>query len=346
MGGSHVAMAGEFSVLLSNPAGLASSKRQLFVAQIGLHGTGPLFDMANAFSSGDDAITAFSSILASNGNKLYTGADIPGPISFGYAGGGLGFGLFNNTRLVLNAASASSIGARAMEELLLMGGYAVRIPLGGGHSLDAGLAAKGFVRGEVARILGILDLGSLLADPVAFLDRSFAMTTGVGLDAGLRYSWREVLAVGLACRDAYSPALVTTYDSFSAFVEDPATAHPSSESGTIAPELNFGFAWSPSLAILGGLVDSFVLAIDYSDILDLLSTLPRNAILNLGVGLELRFLEILSVRAGIRQTLLSAGFGLDLGVFKLNLSAFGEEMGREPGDRSVYNLLLSLEFVY
>jgi hypothetical protein len=62
--------------------------------------------------------------------------------------------------------------------------------------------------------------------------------------------------------------------------------------------------------------------------------------------METRVLHIVTLRAGIADALLSAGAGIDLSVFTLNLSIFGAELGLEPGDRPCYNLLVDFNFKY
>ncbi len=346
IGGPHAALADDFSALFANPACLVSVPRELYISRLDIRATGPVLDIASALLSGGDMTASLLDLLAANGYKFYAGADIAGPIAFGYAGGGLGFGLFNGTKVSLNAASATSIAVSAKENLLLAGGYSFRVGLGGGHALDFGLSAKGFARGEISKSLGAIELMGVMQDPMALLDLPFTLTTGVGLDAGLRWNWDEVLSAGLACRDAYSPVLVTTYDDASSFIANPAAAHPVSTSGVLDPDLAFGLAFTPRLGRLGRYLDSLSVALDYRDLLDLLEPLPRNPILNVGLGLELRALDVLSFRAGISETLLSAGLGLDLDFMRIELAAFGRELGIEPGQRPVYNLEASFDFSY
>jgi hypothetical protein len=344
LGGQHAALADDFSLLLSNPASLASAKPQLFAAQLGLLASGPIFDIANLVVSGGDLETGLVNLLAANDYKLYAGADLVGPLSFGYVGEGLGFGLFNTTNFSLNAASISSITVDLHEDILVAGGYAYRFNLGKGHALDLGLLAKGFVRGAITEEKGLFEIESLM-DPSALLASPFTLTTGIGLDAGIRWNWEERVAAGLVCRDAYSPAFVSSYGDVMSFVENPESSHVSTVYSKIAPNLAFGASWSPELGVLGRYIDGFTLAADYCDILDLFSALPRNAILNVGVGAEVRLLEIMTVRLGIKEALLEAGMGFDLGGVRVGASAFGRELGLEPGSRPIYNLLLSLEFL-
>jgi hypothetical protein len=342
MGGSHVALADDFSVLLSNPAGLADVPRQFSAADLGIQAIGPVFDIANLIVSGATT-TSITDFLAANNYKLYSGLDIQGPIAFGFTGGGLGFGLFNKTGMTVNVASASSIVATVDESILLTGGYAVRFDLGKGHELSAGVTTKGFVRGDIVKNMGILEAVGLASNLSSILSSPFTLTTGIGLDAGLRWAWEGKVAAGLVCHDIYSPALVTTYSSATDFFN---SSPGVSSYDTLHRSLDFGLSWSPVLGRLDQVLDSLIFALDYRDILDLTSLVPRNPILNVGLGVEARVLEIVTLRAGINEALLSAGIGLNLGVLTINLVAYGAELGLDPGDRPYYNLLADFDFKY
>lgn len=345
-GGLHAALADDSGVLFSNPAGLVAAPPSVSFSRLGLTASGPVFDIADAVIGGSEPVAAISDVLANNDYKLFTGLDIGGPISFSYVGGGLGFGFFNTTSVSLDAASLTAIKIRAAEDLFLVGGYAFRLELGGGHNLDLGFAAKGFVRGAVLSTKTLFEVESILSDPLTLLDEPFTLTTGVGIDLGLRWSWRG-LAAGLVCRDAYSPAIVTEYSSASGFISDPAAAKiGNGDYAVIEPDLAVGLAWRPELGRLGQYMDDLLLCVDYADILDLARPIPRNAILNLRLGIETRVLEILSLRVGINDALLAAGVGIDFGLMRMDFAAYGNELGIEPGERSNYNLLVSFEFAY
>jgi hypothetical protein len=343
MGGRHVALADDFSVLLSNPAGLSVVPGKFSAAELGAQAIGPVFDIANLFVGGMPGIPEITDFLAANNYKLYAGAEITGPFAFGYTGGGLGFGLFNKTKVTVNVASISSIGIRAAEDLLLSGGYAYRFDLGKGHGIAVGVSAKGLVRGSLSPTMGIVEAMGKIKDPMSLLEEPFSLSTGVGFDAGLRWDWKGRVAAGLVCRDVYSPVIVTEYGSATDFID---AKQGTSSTDTLKRSLDFGLMWSPPLGRIGDMIDSLNLALDYRDILDLASPLPRNPILNVGLGLETRVLEIITLRAGINEALLTAGAGLDLGVFKLNVAAYGAELGLDPGDRPYYNLLLDFDFKY
>jgi len=344
MGGRHVALADDSSALLSNPAGLADLPASFSLGELGLQAIGPVFDIADLAMSGD-ITKGLPGFLADNDYKLYAGAEITGPLASGFTGNGLGFGLFNKTGLIVNVGSMNSIRISATEDVLLTGGYAFRFDLGGGHELSAGIAAKGFVLGSVSPSMGIVEAMALFSDVSSLLsDSAFDLTTGVGVDLGLRWAWKS-LSAGLVYRDAYSPAIVTEYSSIQGFIGDSASTKVGDSTYEALPSsLDAGFAWKPELGVLSRVLDSLTVALDYKDILDLFSAVPRNPILNVGLGLETKVLDIVSFRAGIDEALLSMGLGLELGPCAVNLAVFGSELGLDPGNRTCYNLLVDFSF--
>lgn len=303
-----------------------------------------MFDIANFALGGDTSQQAIVNFLSKINYKLYAGLDISGPLAFGYTGGGLGFGLFNKTSMNVDVASITNIGIDAREDILLAGGYALKFDLGKGNELAGGISAKGFVRGDIAKTMGIFEAAGLASNLGSVLNSPLTLSTGIGIDAGLRWSWNGRVAAGLVCHDLYSPAISTQYASATAFL-DAAPGTPPSYN-TVKRSLDAGFMWAPALGRLGQILDSLILALDYRDILDLASFIPRNPILNVGLGVEARVLDIVTLRAGIADALLSAGLGLNLSVFTISIAAYGSELGLDPGDRPYYNLLIDFDFKY
>jgi hypothetical protein len=200
------------------------------------------------------------------------------------------------------------------------------------------------VRGSVGDSLGIIDAAALFEDPAAIVGMPFDLATGIGFDLGLRWSWRS-LAAGLVCRDLYSPAIVTRYSDVAGFFTGPSASRLGDPTyDTLDRSLDFGFAWTPDLGVLERFLDSVTVAVDYRDILDLFALFPRNAILNVGLGVEARMLDIVAIRAGINEALLSVGAGIDLGACKMGVSVLGSERGDDPGQLPTYNLVLDFDF--
>lgn len=345
LGGPHAASAQGVDAIFENPAGFAVDGRVINISSLVSQVTGPVFDIANMLVSGD-VIGDFPSLVDSTG--LYVQMDAGGPLSFSYVGSGLGFGLYNRTVFTINAASVLDASLTVQEDLLLAGGYAHRFRLGEGrHIIDAGIMPKGFMRTFITRDGTIEDLLDLVDSPNLLMNGSaFTMISGIGFDAGLRWSPGDSFALGLVLRDAYSPAIITEYTNLGDFREDASAAKVSTDYSFVSPDLSLGVVYHAPFAAFQKLGIDLSVYLDYRDILDLLSTIPRNPILNTGLGAELILLDILSFRAGINDALLAAGFGLDLSYFTLSLAMYGSELGLDPGKRPVYNVVVALDFRY
>jgi hypothetical protein len=344
LGGPHVAVVDDFAAMFTNPSSLVATKPSVSLGRIDLKVAGPVFDIANIFLGGGDATAGVLQVLADQNYKLYTAVDLSGPLALGYMGEGLGFGIFMKTHALLDVASISSIKAEVYEDLVITGGYGLRVDLTHRNVLDFGVLAKGFVRGSMGLTGGIVDLSALLADPTSIINGDFTLTSGIGLDLGMRWDWANTISIGIACRDLFSPVLVSKYTSATAFLAN--SEAPTTTQGLVQPDLSAGFAIRPPLGIFGRVFDSILFTGDYDRFLDLFKPIARNAILNARVGLELRVLEVLTLRVGISEALLHAGVDFNLGFAHVNASAWGQELGYEPGARPVYNLLIGMDFVY
>lgn len=347
LGGPHAASVSGLDAIFENPAAFATAEAEFSASALVFNPSGPIFDIAGLALGGPGRIISGISSLFDDKGRFFAQADLLGPLSFGYMGKGLGFGLFNRSVATVNASSLLSLALDVSEQLLLAGGYAYRIALGTRNVLDLGIMPKGFITANVGERMSLTKLMSLVDNPSALLDLPMTMVSGVGFDVGLRWSLDNVLAVGLVARDAYSPAMVTRYQGLGAFLASPMQAKlGESAYAVVPPDLAVGLAFEPRHAILDSLGAHIVFLVDYVDLLDLLKPLPRNPILNLGLGLELTLLDILSLRAGVKDALPTAGLGVDLAAFEFSLAMFGRELGSEPGSRPLFNLLVALDFSY
>jgi len=346
LGGPHAARASGVDAIFENPAGFASEESELSVSALVFNPSGPIFDIVGMIVGGTGPMTGLASLFDAGG-RLYVQADLLGPLAFAYAGRGLGFGLFNRTLATINASSLMSVAYEVSEEIMLAGGYAYRFAIGARQSLDIGIMPKGFIRAGIGQRASLTDVLALVNSPTSVLESAFVMTSGVGFDAGIQWTLDDILSLGLVARDAYSPAMTTTYSSYSAFAANPVAAQVEpSVAGLVPADLAFGIAYQPDFEVLDLLGVDVLLLLDYVDILDLFSTIPGNPILNVCLGMEVTVLDILSIRAGIKDALPTAGFGIDLAAFTFSLAMYGEELSLEPGGRPVYNLLAALDFKY
>ena len=343
LGGRHGTLVTDFTALFTNPAGFVDAKEEFSISGLGLSVYGPVFDIADTVVGylGASGTLDISGMVGPGG--LATGLNLTGPLAFGWVGRGLGFGLFNRT-LVDAATLGATLTVKAVEEFLMVGGYSFRILDKGQSLLDAGFLGKGFVRGSLplqASILTVTDLFS--GNPLD--TQPYTNTLGVGFDVGLLYQFARSLSFSVVYHDAYSPVLIVPYASTSSFISGGAATGTGTYS-TIKSSLDVGFSLSPRFTFLDRYVSTLTFMVDYRDILDLWALIPRNPILNVGMGLELVVLDALSLRAGISEALPALGFGIDFSVMQLDFAMRGVELGLDPGVQPTYAVDLGLLFRY
>ncbi|GAB1481568.1 hypothetical protein MASR2M78_03830 [Treponema sp.] len=343
LGGTHAALSDDFNTLFTNPAGFATVKDELSVTELSISLYGPIFEIIDTIRSfsNDEGSLDISGLVGPSG--LFTGMDFGGPISLGWVGKGLGFGLFNHTSLDAEA-SGVNIGAQAAEEFLVLGGYAFRVLTRGSSYLDFGFLGKGFLRGSVEMNASIFSVTDLL-DGNPLDTQPMTSVAGVGLDLGLRYAFANSLTLGLVCHDIFSPALVSVYPSTNAFLSG-GSSNLESSYEKIQPKLNIGFSYTPHFTLLDRFVNRAQIFLDYRDFLDLFALIPRNPILNVSLGTELVVLNVLSLRAAIADALPQFGFGLDLRFMQLDFAMRGIELGLDPGINPVFAMDCGLLFRY
>jgi len=341
LGGRHGTVVNDFTALFTNPAGFIEAKEGFSITELGLSVYGPVFDIADTLVNflGSSGSLDISGIVGPGG--LSTGLNLSGPLAFGWVGRGLGFGLFNRT--VADAATqGATIKVRALEEFLMTGGYSFRLININNSILDVGFLGKGFVRGQLplqASILTVTDLFN--GNPLD--TQPYMNTLGVGVDLGMLYQYARVLSFSVVYHDAYSPVLVVPYNSTTSFFSGGA-ASGSGTYNTIKSSLDIGVAFNPHFEILDRYISRLSIMADYRDLLDLWSLIPRNPILNVGLGIEVLVLDALSLRAGITDALPALGFGIDFNVMQLDFAMRGKELGLDPGVQTTYAVDLGLLF--
>ena len=352
IGGPHVAVADDLTTLFLNPAGFRAAGPQMSLAEVTLGLAGPIFsitDLVMQVMNGTSIATLMDmQSVQQLFNGLYAAGAVNGPIAFGYVGNGLGFGIFNTTDLKFSTVGTiPTLTASLVETMSFEGGYAFRIPIPEevGMTLDLGFMLKAFVRGEIGLSENILTIMGLLMSPsiATFMGQAFALDVGAGLDLGIRYSWADVLTIGIVGRNLPTFTMRNSYASLASFL---AAGAPATEYGYVPIDLSAGLMFSPSLGFFDRFISKVKFFADYGDILDFIThpATARNPFLHIGAGMELTLLEILSLRGGFYDGYFSAGVGIDLAFVRLDLSTFGRELSGEPGLRPVYNLLIGLLF--
>jgi hypothetical protein len=342
MGGTHAALVDDFYALFTNPAAFVGVKEQFSAAEITLSMHGPVFELFDLFGDlvGSD-IDSIDITHLVGPRGFAAGFDMGGPVSVGWVGRGLGFGLF--TRSLINMAlSGTMMRPSVNEDILLVGGYSFRVLNNQSHILDLGFLGKGFFRGMVNMDVSLLEIEDLMNEPLV---NQFTAYLGVGFDLGIRYTFANALSLALVCYDVYSPVLKNIYGSIGDFFDrqDPIKAR---SYATVTRRLDLGMMYRIRSPFLHRYISSFAFMVDYQNFMDFFSLIPRNPILNIGIGAELVILNALSLRAGIADALPAIGFGLDLSFMKIDFAIRGKELGLDPGMRSTYGVDLGLLFRY
>ncbi len=352
LGGRHAALTDDLDSLFSNPAGFQTVSSELSVAELTVGLSGPIFDIIGVVidaSGGGGAESLLTSPAVQDlMSGLYSSVNVLGPISFGYVGRGLGFGIFNSTNMTIVNEKPLTISAYLSERLTLCGGYAFSVPFQerSRHSLNFGLLLKGIMEGQVELEKSFLEFPTLFSSlsMATITGEPFYFISAIGFDVGVLYSYDNRFHFGLTGVDAFTPAMINTYSTMDAFIGG--TETPSVSNGMYPARINFGFMYTPRLKRLGRFISGLRFLLDYDDIFDFLirPAAARNPLLHIGFGTEVKLLKILSLRVGMYDGLFAAGLGLDLKVLTLNAAMFGTELSSEPGLRPVYNIMIGLEF--
>jgi hypothetical protein len=341
-GGAYSALEAGFDTLSTNPAALAYVSSEWSIARLAARVSGPLFDLPSVAQS-DDMTNSLLDLVSSN-NGVYIGANVTGPLAFGKVDQNFGFGVFNRTITTVDIPSITSADLYVGEEFLLTGAYGLTVFEKGSQSISVGLQMKGYFQTFVFESGTAISIVSSLTDGLSVNSLPTALSTGFGIDAGILYRAGQHLNVGITCKDLYTPVFTTTYSGFSDFMNGSSASTTTID--RLDPYLSVGIVYDIPLPDNWLTVSSWKVMTDYRDILDLLNPLYRNPILNIAGGTEVILLDIVSLRAGISDSYLSTGIGLDLTVFQIDAAMYGSELGLEPGKRPLLNMVLSLSFQY
>jgi len=338
--GDHSALVVGFDTLSTNPAALAYVTKEWSFARIAARISGPLFDIPSVLQS-KDLSTGILDLVGKN-KGIYFGANLTGPLAFGKVDKNFGFGVFNRSITSADIPSLTNATIIAGEEFLLTGGYGISLYEKEKQSISAGIQLKGFFQ------TFLMEKGTSLTVLNAFTnfqvnDLPAALSTGFGLDAGLMYRFGSFNA-GITCKDLYTPVFTTRYTDFSAFKSG--NAGTSVSTARLDPYLSAGIVYTFPIPDTWITLSSVKVMADYRDFLDLLKPVYRNPILNAAIGTEVTILDVLNLRAGINETYLSTGIGLDLTLFQIDFAMYGSELGIDPGKRPLLNMDLSLSFQY
>ena len=344
-GGIHAAQGDDISSIFSNPAAFAGIEKQFSAAEITVSVYGPVFELLDTAvnNSGDveDLIEAFFPNFA-------TGFDIGGPIALGLVSNGFGIGFFNRTVMDINidpnynpvsflTGNPPKIITKAWEEVLLVGGYSFRVLDRPDHILDIGLLGKAYYRAVLYLDTPADELNKLFDIKMSPLETHF----GMGIDLGIKYSYNDIFTIAVAGYDVYSPALVTEYAPDSKYGSSKGQSY-----NTVQPRLALGLLYRLRNDFLDRYISDLVFFADYRDFISLFDEDSRHPLLDVSLGMELTVLKMLKLRAGMVDLLPSGGFGIDMTFMELDVAIRKKQLGKKPGENSVFAMDVGLLFRY
>ncbi|MDR3325345.1 MAG: hypothetical protein LBS82_05105 [Spirochaetaceae bacterium] len=344
LGGTHAALTDDYYTAFNNPAGFAAIPQKIRFAELSAEMDHIDFLMSLYF--GDVTVQSFRQMIMKP-SEAY--ALIGGPISFGMISNGWGWRVFNATRanIYWNGVTQRFMDARYSEELALNIGHGFRLMRTDRATLDVGITLKGFYRlvflperttNTIDDLITAMQEARNVFSTMG--DHPWETQIGGGIDIGIRWTWDDSFSLGLACKDPYSPAAVTGYRNLTQYSSMVANR---SEYKTVAPKLGAGLSWRIPSQKLHRFNTDLILSVDYNNFLDpILSS--RSPLLPISVGLELRILEVLSLRAGFADLLPSGGLGVNFTYFQFDAAYGGKEISATPGSDTTWFLSLNLIF--
>jgi hypothetical protein len=336
LGGFHAALTDDFSMAFNNPAGFAAIRDthsiSEFTTEVSTVKT--LYQIYNNDITGDDLLKLASTRVDASFN-------LGGPFSIGKISNGVGWRFYNVTRFNFfwDRKDVFRLNPTLGEEFALSGGYGFRLFEGDGRTLDAGVSMKAFYRLIYEpRGVFIQEIKHILAE---MDEKPYEAQWGGGIDLGLRWSWQDWFSAALVYKDIFSPAYVTNYRNFSRYVQQEMY---DSQIMTVRPRISAGVTARLESPIMHHWDTDIVISLDYSGLYELFTRDPRSRLLYINAGFELRFLEVVSVRAGWSDWSFCGGFGFNFSVFKFDFSLGSKELGSYPGERKT--LVAGIGFLF
>ncbi len=371
-GGSSRVTATGYAGLFQNPAGLGFTPEPELVLPsytVWVHSRPDLLLSTIGAFSADETETEDEDdnpILTSLRDQFTTnGFGLGTSLGLGWAGNGLGFGMnLGLDSFLYGETFPLGLEGEINAQFSFAIGYAQPFDLGPvqlsvGGALRPTLRITSFVTSETAAnlistFLGV-DTGGDEEDQPELLDTLRALNGwGVAFDAGLMARWRPV-TVGVQARNLLNTNMRYSSNTMNEILDAlssgglPGTASEDLTRDYITPlEVSFGAAWDPDLGAIGSIVDPRI----HFEIRDAFLTTdqdrerPRSYWTRLHMGTELRLLSFFDLRLGINQGYVTTGFGVNLGVLRVNYAIYRQEFGRYPGDRPVGGSALEFALQY
>lgn len=338
-GGPHAADGNTFSSVFYNPAYFAISEDQALFSDTSIGVSGFNNKIMDLIQDSDYV----GLIPISEGT--YFKADLSGPINSGFIKKGSGFRVYNKLDvLTFTPNMVVSSAFRVNDQLVFQGGTGGTLPLPAKWKGEAswGVLGKFFVEWNYLYDKDILEFLYSFTDPSLFVSHPMNIMTGAGVDLGLLHKVSERFSYGLTVHDAFTPFGDFVYSSVDDYGKSLGYSH--TEFALKPVIVSAGLKYSPNIFKRQKWIGPWDIYLDYRDIFAFAYDDPRNPILNLGTGTELRMFRFLDLRLGLNDGLVSFGTAMNFKYWGVGISFYGNELTREPGVFSVYSAKLNIEF--
>jgi hypothetical protein len=336
----------EFS-FFGNPAAFAAKKATFAFPSIDVWGyVRPTISniQALASSAGDTSSlmsTAFG-LMSQNGG---TGGGLS--LGGGFAGKGLGIGVFATTDEGIYGSSPASASVTSETEFTGVIGLGAPLQLGA-LRISVGGDLRPFYRVSLYEAGGsdiaLADLLSWSQDGTDMGDMLYAGSFfGAAVDLGATIEL-GALTVGMSIRDI-APNYNITWTTLNQLASgDSSSGAASEDKAVFLPDISAGLSWKPEIS---SLIEP-ALYLELKDPINVFTNYEGiGSALNLfHAGAEVRLLKFIYLRGGINRGWLSAGAGIKLLCFDVNAAVFTEELGALAGDdpRSGFTLQAAIRF--
>ena len=357
-GGTHVAYTDNVFSLLVNPAAMIRVQQRSFFTlapsimnpQIIVDSVNYSRDAMSSLGDDDDLGDFFGEIadmLSDRQGKLAMGLEIREfPFSVAWVANGFGFGVWSRAYMNIINIEGLWLSTNNYIDTIFPMGFAFKILELDRHSVDMGITLKPFFRAMFQGREIITELTDGNSELAAWLDAPMIM--GFGFDMGLLYRWDIGLSAGVTFTDIYTRGnVISNMISNDDYIHNNNTYYiPFAMNLGLAYDFRIGNFWDEAPSLLRSM--GFTVAFDWRNFTGIFQQHDylnyRNSALDIGVGLQMSWLDMFRVRVGMNEMLPAVGMGLALGPLEIDLAYYGRELGREPGLLPTTVLDLSIAF--
>ena len=344
-GGTHIAYTDNVFALLVNPAAIMRVQQMSFFTlapslmnpQMTVDSIRYTRDALSAMDDDNELGDFFGEIadkLSDRHGKLAMGLELREfPLSFAWVANGFGVGAWSRSYMNVVNIEGLWLSTNNYVDLVIPVGFAFKILDFDSHAVDIGITLKPFARAIFQGQETITELTDGNSELAAWLDTPLMM--GFGFDLGLLYRWNTGLSAGVTFTDIYTRGNVIRQMITDEFNNQNNNTYyiPFAMNLGVAYDFRLGNFWSEAPSLLSSL--GFTVALDWRNFTGVFQQDDylnyRNTALDIGVGLQVSWLDMFKVRVGMSEMLPAFGLGFAIGPFEIDLAYYGRELGREPG---------------